>query len=117
MHELSVTENVLEIACKHAEKAQASRVTDIYLVIGRLSSIIDDSVEFYWNFISKDTLCQDAKLHFNRLPATMVCLDCDHQYILEDELIPCPNCGSSRIRVVSGDEFFLESIEIEKDHV
>ena len=42
MHELSVTESVLEIACRHAEKAQASRVTDIYLEIGRLSSIVDE---------------------------------------------------------------------------
>jgi|GEM_PF-5568018 len=57
MHELSVTESVLEIACRHAGKAQAKRVTDIYLVIGRLSSIVDDSVQFYWNLIS------NAKMH------------------------------------------------------
>lgn len=112
MHELSVTESVLEIACKHAEKAQAKKVTDITLVIGRLSSIVDDSIAFYWNMISKDTLCEDAELHFKRVPAELVCLDCEHQYILEDELRPCPNCGSARIRVLSGDEFNLESIEI-----
>lgn len=114
MHELSVTESVLEIACKHAEKAQATRVTDIYLVIGRLSSIVDDSVTFYWDIISKDTLCEDAQLHFNRLPAELICLDCEHQYQLDDDLMPCPQCGSPRIRVHSGDEFHLESIEIQR---
>lgn len=114
MHELSVTESVLEIACKHAEQAQAKKVTDIYLVIGKLSSIVDDSVQFYWDFISKGTLCEGAALHFKRLPAELVCLDCNHQYELEDELIPCPNCGSARIRVVSGDEFNLESIEVQR---
>jgi hydrogenase nickel incorporation protein HypA/HybF len=114
MHELSVTESVLEIACKHAEQAQATRVTDIHLVIGRLSSIVDDSVAFYWDIISKDTLCENAQLHFKRLPAELVCLDCDHKYQLEDELMPCPNCGSPRIRVLSGDEFNLESIEIQR---
>ena len=114
MHELSVTESVLEIACKHAEKAQAARVTDIHLVIGRLSSIVDDSIVFYWNLISKDTLCEDAKLHFQRIPAELICLDCDHQYQLDDDLIPCPSCGSPRIRVLSGDEFHLESIEIQR---
>jgi Zn finger protein HypA/HybF involved in hydrogenase expression len=30
MHELSVTESVLEIASRHAQQAQAARVTDIY---------------------------------------------------------------------------------------
>lgn len=114
MHELSVTESVLEIACKHAKKAQAKKVTDIYLVIGKLSSIVDDSVQFYWDFISEGTLCEEATLHFKRIPAEMVCLDCDHKYILDDELTPCPQCGSARIRVISGDEFNLESIEVQK---
>jgi hydrogenase nickel incorporation protein HypA/HybF len=114
MHELSVTESVLEIACKHAEQAQATRVTDIYLVIGRLSSIVDDSVAFYWDIIAKDTLCEDAQLHFKRLPAELICQDCDHQYQLDADLMPCPNCGSPRIRVLSGDEFNLESIEIQR---
>ena len=114
MHELSVTESVLEIACKHAEKAQAKKVTDIYLVIGKLSSIVDDSVQFYWDFISKGTLCEEATLHFKRIPAELVCLDCGNKYVLDDELTPCPQCGSARIRVVSGDEFNLESIEVQR---
>ena len=114
MHELSVTESVLEIACKHAQKAQAARVTDIYLVIGRLSSIVDDSIQFYWDIISKDTLCEKAELHFKRIPAKLLCLDCGHEYHLTDELVPCPNCSSPRIRVLSGDEFHLESIEIQR---
>ncbi len=114
MHELSVTESVLEIACKHAEKAQAKKVTDIFLEIGRLSSIIDDSVQFYWDIISKDTLCEDAKLHFKRVPAQLICTECSHEYTLEEELMPCPNCGSARIKVLSGDEFNLDSIEIQR---
>ena len=114
MHELSVTESVLEIACKHAEKAKAKKVTDIHLVIGRLSSIVDDSVQFYWDVISKDTICEDANLHFKRKPAELVCLDCKTEYTLKEELTACPNCGSARIRVLSGDEFNLESIEIER---
>ena len=114
MHELSVTESVLEIACKHAEKAKAKKVTDIHLVIGRLSSIVDDSVQFYWDVISKDTICEDANLHFKREPARLICLDCQTEYTLKDELTACPNCGSARIRVLSGDEFNLESIEIER---
>ena len=114
MHELSVTESVLEIACKHAEQAQAKKVTDIYLVIGKLSSIVDDSVQFYWDFISKGTICEEATLHFKRIPAELVCLDCSHNYTLADELTPCPQCGSARIRVVAGDEFNLESIEVQR---
>jgi hydrogenase nickel incorporation protein HypA/HybF len=114
MHELSITESVLEIACKHAKKAHATAVTDIYLVIGRLSSIVDESVQFYWDFISKGTLCEQAKLHFRREPASLICLTCQNEYELTDELTPCPECGSAQVRVISGDQFNLESIEIER---
>jgi hydrogenase nickel incorporation protein HypA/HybF len=114
MHELAVTESILSIAEKHALQAEASRVTDIHIVIGKLASIVDDSVQFYWDIISEDTICSGAVLHFTRKPAQLVCLQCNQEYTLEDELTACPHCGSAQVKVISGDEFWLESIEIEK---
>ncbi|MDR3577136.1 MAG: hydrogenase maturation nickel metallochaperone HypA [Anaerolineaceae bacterium] len=114
MHELAVTESILSIAEKHALQADASRVTDIHIVIGKLASIVDDSVQFYWDMIAQDTICAGATLHFTRKEARLVCLDCNQEYILEDELSACPHCGSIHVKVISGDEFWLESIEIEK---
>jgi len=115
MHELSVTEHILNIALKHANENQASRVTDLYITIGRLASLVDDSIQFYWDIISADTLCQGAQLHFNRVPARLLCLNCAHSYILEGDLTPCPACGSPQIKVVSGEDFLLDSIAIEKE--
>ncbi len=112
MHELAVTESILKIANTHAEQAKAKAVTDLYIVLGRLSSVVDDSVQFYWDFISKGTLCEGSKLHFERIPARLLCLDCAHSYELDGELEPCPSCLSNRVKVVAGDEFRLDSIEI-----
>jgi len=114
MYELAVTESILDIALKYANNAQASRVTDLHLVIGRLASIVDDSVQFYWDIVSENTICQGAKLHFQRVPAQLTCLDCSNQYTLDTEMEPCPKCSSPRVKVTSGDQFFLDSIEIEK---
>ena len=114
MHELAVTENILNIAVRHAEKAQAVRVTDIHLVIGALSSIVDDSVQFYWDMLSENTICAGSKLHFQRQLGRIECLDCHTQYELIEDLSTCPSCGSCRIRFIQGEEFFLDSIEIEK---
>jgi hydrogenase nickel incorporation protein HypA/HybF len=115
MHELAVTESILKIALDNAQKAQAKRVTQINLVLGKLSSIVDDSVQFYWDFISEGTICQGASLHFERVPARFTCLDCSATYALDGDLTPCPACGSQRVKLVSGDEFRLDSIEIEKE--
>ena len=112
MHELSITQNILEIATEQAELAGATKVTNVYLVIGQLSSIIDDSVQFYWDIISKNSIAENAKLHFCRVEAEIKCLECHHQYKLENELIPCPECGSINIKFITGDEFYMERIEI-----
>lgn len=115
MHELAVTESILEIANRHATNAGASKITDIYITLGRLSSIVDDSVQFYWDIISQATLAEGAKLHFTRVPARMHCNDCGQDFDMQDELAPCPNCNSINLKLISGDEFWLESIEIEKE--
>ncbi len=115
MHELSVTESLLDLTLSHARQAQASKVTGLYIVIGRLSSIVDDSVQFYWDFVAENTICEGAKLYFNRLPAILKCMDCETQYNIEEELTPCPSCGSSHTTILKGEEFYLDSIEIEKE--
>lgn len=115
MHELPITENILRIALDYAERSGATRVTDLNLVIGQLSSVVDDSVQFYWDIVSKDTLCEGATLHFKRIPAEMLCLDCGHTYTISRGLEACPQCDSFRIKVHAGEEFRLESIDIETD--
>lgn len=114
MHELAVTESILEIATTNATLAEAKRVTDIHLVIGRLAGIVDDSVQFYWDILTKDTICENSRLHFQRKEAVFRCLECGNEYSLTDEMMPCPKCNSLRIEVISGEEFYLDSIEIEK---
>jgi hydrogenase nickel incorporation protein HypA/HybF len=115
MHELSVTESILEIAATHARENNASKVTQINLVIGRLSSIIDDSVQFYWEAISEGSICEGSKLSFTRTSAVLRCTDCQHEYQIEIELTPCPHCGSYQTQIIGGEEFYVESIVIEKD--
>ena len=115
MHELAVTENILNIAVQHARQANAVRVTSLHLVIGQLSSIVDDSVQFYWDMISAGTVCEGAQLHFERRPAMLKCLDCGQTYTLNRELTDCPDCHSARIKIVSGEEFFLDSMEVEAE--
>ena len=113
MHELAITENILNLTLSHARQAGANRVTDLYLVIGQFSSIVDDSVQFYWNMVSEGTICEGAQLHFERLPAQIRCLDCDDTYTVPDGMTPCPQCSGSHVTIVSGEEFRLDSIAVD----
>jgi hydrogenase nickel incorporation protein HypA/HybF len=114
MHELSVTESILALALENAQKANASKVTTINLVIGQLSSIVDDSIQFYWDTISEGTICVGAKLNFTRIPALLQCQDCQTEFAIGQEMSPCPKCSSYRSVILHGEEFYMDSIEIEK---
>ncbi len=114
MHELAVTESILEITLRHAKQANAIKVTDIHLVLGELASIVDDSVQFYWDMISKDTLAEGSTLHFRRIEALMECRDCGERYKPGDRQLRCPACESGSVQVIAGEEFRLEAIEVDE---
>lgn len=114
MHELAVTESLLNTASDYAIKNNAQRVISLNIIIGELSSIIDDSVQFYWDIISENTICEKSTLIFNKIPAKFICQSCSEEFKIKGELRPCPVCGSMDLRTTQGDEFLLESIEIEK---
>jgi len=113
MHELPITQSILKIALQHAEKANAKRVIDLNIVIGELATMVDDSIQFYWEIIAKDTIAEKASLHFRRVPAELQCLSCSEKYHPADGELACLKCGSVNVKIIAGEEFFLESIDVE----
>lgn len=111
MHELSVTESILEIALRHGREAGASAITDLYLVIGELATIVDESVQFYWDIVSQNTPAAGSTLHFRRIPGQFGCRACGQTFAPADGLC-CPACGGFDIDILAGEEFYLEAIEV-----
>lgn len=113
MHELVVTESILNISLRHAKEAGAQRITGINLVIGQFSSIIDDSVQFYWDIISRDTIAKGSLLHFERIPGEMTCNNCGLIFHPTDTTFECPSCSSLHVTITKGEEFHVDSIEVD----
>lgn len=115
MHELSIMSNILDIVVDHAGKNKAKKVVKINLTVGELSDLIPDWMQTYFNFVSKDTIAEQAVLNIERIPATLQCRNCGHRYTLQrDDLqFACPKCESGEIELLSGREFRVDSIEIE----
>jgi hydrogenase nickel incorporation protein HypA/HybF len=114
MHELPVTQGVLSVAVEAAEKAGGRRIVAIELLIGDLSSIVDDSIQFYFDILSRGTLAEGAVLRIRRAEGTAVCWDCGLQFTVTPPLpSACPGCGSVRLQVNGGKECRVESIEVE----
>lgn len=113
MHELAVTESILEIALRHAKQAGAKKISNLYIVMGQFSSIVDDSVQFYWGMIAENTPAQGAQLHFRRIPAELECQVCHTRFAPGKETLGCPECGSTQVKIIAGEEFYLEAIDVE----
>lgn len=113
MHELSIALSLLDLAVKHASQAGAKRITGLYLVIGELSSVVDDSLQFHWDIIADDTIAQGAQLHFDRRSTQLECTGCGHCFAPQDGYFACPECSCAEVRIIQGEEFRLEAIDVE----
>lgn len=113
MHELAITESLLEIALQQAQKHNARRITKINLVVGELSGVEDECVQFYFDLLSKDSVASGAALCFLRLPLTARCHDCDTNFTPERLNWVCPGCSGSRVEIVGGRELYIDSMELE----
>jgi hydrogenase nickel incorporation protein HypA/HybF len=119
LHELPIAQGVLESVLRHAAASNASRVTAIYLVIGDLSGVSSECLEFYWDSLSHGTPAQGAAIHVRRVPLEMVCLDCAHAFVPVDVAngYDCPACGMARVRMSHGQECCLEAIDVDQADV
>lgn len=112
MHEFAVTEGLLEIVQTEARKAGASRVEEVHIAIGELSTFVDRSIEFYFVELSRGTIAEGAELIFNTLEARAWCDVCDHDFHPESAFITCPRCRSTIPTLSRGQELYVDSIEI-----
>lgn len=76
MHELAITQAILDTALRHAAQAQVTTIHALYLRLGELSGLATDSIQFYFDLISRDTCAQGAQLHFTRFPPRAKCRAC-----------------------------------------
>ncbi len=113
MHELGVTEEVLRLVLQETEKAGASRVTAVGLAIGEFSSVVRESVAFYWEFLSRGTSAEGADLRFETREPLALCGGCGQEYRPLERDHRCPNCGEAVAQLLAGEEFRLDFIEVE----
>ena len=102
------------MALRHAAEAGGRRITDLHLVMGELSTNVDESVQFYWDILAEGTAAEGAQLHFRRVPAELQCLACGTKYHIAGGELACPKCGNAGAKIVAGEEFQLEAIDVDE---
>jgi hydrogenase nickel incorporation protein HypA/HybF len=116
MHELPITESILNIVLKHAGMNNARQVMSIHLQVGKLSDLEDVWLQRYFDYLSKGTVAEGAKLKIERTPVRVQCSACPVSYeaeVAEIGNLVCPACGGNRGTLLSGREYFIKTMEVQ----
>ena len=113
MHELAITQSMFDIVLKQAEQAKAKKVTKINLVIGELTGVVSDCIQFYMDIIARGTVAEGVIVLVKSAPATAKCLSCDQTFTVKEMEWKCPHCGEVSLELSGGKELFVESIEVD----
>ena len=115
MRELNITQTFIAKVIRQLNEIHSKRVVTIHIAIGEISELDQTSIQTHWTELSKGTLAEHAQLHFRLIPAEVQCMACFQKYHPIDKKISCPYCGSVGAKILTGEECYLESIEMEHE--
>jgi hydrogenase nickel incorporation protein HypA/HybF len=121
VHELSISSAIVDTVERHAD---GRRVTVVSLRLGRMRQVVPDSLSFYFEIVSRDSVCEGAELELELIAALLRCRQCGDEWDPapppEHDEIPlptfrCRRCGAADSETLSGNELEVESIEVTEE--
>jgi len=113
MHELAITQSLLQVALDKAGEAKAGRIRSIKLRIGRLSGYVPEAVDLNFRMLAPGTMAEGAALEIEWVPLRCRCKGCGGEYDATPDDFTCPSCRAADFAIISGREMFIESMEVE----
>ncbi|MFA7535891.1 MAG: hydrogenase maturation nickel metallochaperone HypA [Desulfuromonadales bacterium] len=113
MHEVGITQSIIEIAERHARAQGASRVLSVTVAIGELSGVVADSVDFCFEACARGTFLEGARLIIDAIAGRGRCGDCRAEVALDPYTFACPACGGFALERLQGEELRITELEVE----
>jgi hydrogenase nickel incorporation protein HypA/HybF len=114
MRQLQILQSIFEKVLLKIRESNKS-VRRVQLVLGEIAEIDPVSIQKHWEELSKGTLAERANLQFRFIKAEVQCMACFQKYHPQDGKIHCPYCGSFGAKILTGEELYLESIELDDE--
>ncbi len=113
MHELALAESLVGKIVEISVEDNISVITSVTLLIGDLSGVDKDALDFALPFVSEGTLLEKSKFIYERVKLQVKCDDCDKESYPEVPIIVCTHCHSDNIAIIAGREFVIKEMEVE----
>lgn len=112
MHEMSLCEAIASSVSKLAEDAT---VTTVSIRVGHFRQVVPDALEFCWEMLTEGSNLGGSKLLIEQVPAVIECEECGAETTLDMPILMCGQCETTKVKLISGEEFRIESFDIEED--
>jgi hydrogenase nickel incorporation protein HypA/HybF len=112
MHELSLAYEINGIVDQYVTADQKKYIKSVRVRIGKLQSILPDSLVFCFEAINSSGNSSGPKLEIEPVPITVKCNNCGSINEIEGFLFSCVNCDSTDIKVITGNELSVIEIEL-----
>jgi hydrogenase nickel incorporation protein HypA/HybF len=89
---------------------QLANHNSIQIVMGELFPLTEEQLQLQWNALVEKSPFANTKLNIRIVPALQQCMACFEKYHPMNKETVCPYCGSVGAKILSGEEFYLESI-------
>ncbi|MBW1879903.1 MAG: hydrogenase maturation nickel metallochaperone HypA [Deltaproteobacteria bacterium] len=111
MHEYGIVQTLLDRVLLEADSRSAISVKRLHVRIGELAGVEPELLTWAWETFREHTLCAEAVLEVETVPARWVCPGCGAD-IASGGLLRCPDCDMPA-RLEAGQEIILQRIEME----
>ena len=115
MHELPLARSMYRTVMTKAQACGATAIKRVVIEAGELREYVEVILQKYWDYVSRGSIAEGAKVELISLPATVRCGKCEKVYAIDAKNLmnsKCPDCGYDRGELLTGRELRIKGIEI-----
>jgi hydrogenase nickel incorporation protein HypA/HybF len=123
MHEFSISSEIVNSVLATVEKNKGKKVLSVQLEIGELTHLNGEQVSFWVRELFKGSVAEGAEFKIKTIKTRIQCKSCGYKGGIRSDrkdsfrhlnIQTCPQCNSSQIKVVKGQECILRRIQVLK---
>lgn len=112
MHEMALTESIVQAIEEGAGQHGYSQVTGIWVEVGALAGVEIEALRFCFDAVSRGTIVADARLEIVVIGGEAWCLPCGKAVPIAQKFDACPDCGSHQLQITAGEELRIKELEV-----
>ena len=113
MHELAMVSSIYDVISQQIKEHDVKRVVQVRLVVGELTGVEDMTMKLCFEMYVQATALEGAELVIRRVPVRVRCRNCGNEYETKIPFSECAVCGKKSMKIISGKELYIDSLEVE----